>query len=401
MGQKIFNTAVYANKATLVAADLLPIGDSAAQTGGVNDNKTATLTNLAAFVAANATSLAGVNVALTATAPPSGNVSGTDVVLTPSLKAGSGTRDGAVIIRQPGGVVGTDELQMWHDGTNSHIAPLGELIVGTGSADTSLLRLMVPNQPTRSFYWSMDSSSQVEFAWGGSSNTRNVVFSRCESFSIADITDGQQAWRIFTTDSPSRIDRMLLHNVMDIAWCDGASNGTPVLGIKKAATGTMPVAVMTDGSTGLGWLQNSAGRSRVTTSDVTNITITPANITGLSATLIAGRKYAGEMVLFCSEATAADGLRLDYDGGTATMTSFLAQGYLSDDGGFQAIARTTALATDTTNTTITGSTVVVVRFAFVCANAGTFIPRFAKEADAAGAALTVTVGSYMMIEDMP
>lgn len=182
-------------------------------------------------------------------------------------------------------------------------------------------------------------------------------------------------------------------------WSSHATdaNTGPDTGVKRVAA---TVVAPTDGAAGGGWLQNTAGRSRVV-NDITNVTITPAAITGLSATLIAGRKYTGRMVLFCSEATAADGLRLDYDGGTATMTSFIAQGGLSDDNGFQAIARTTAIASDTTNTTITGSTVVTVELSFVCNAAGTFIPRFAKEADAAGAALTITAGSYMWLEDMP
>ena len=65
---KIFDTTPYADKAVLVGADLLPVGDSAALTGGVPDNKTSTLTGLATFVAANAVTLSGTAGVLTATA---------------------------------------------------------------------------------------------------------------------------------------------------------------------------------------------------------------------------------------------------------------------------------------------------------------------------------------------
>lgn len=149
------------------------------------------------------------------------------------------------------------------------------------------------------------------------------------------------------------------------------------------------------------WVQLAAGRSRVTTTDVTTVSITPSAITGLTATVVAGRKYFGELVVFCSEATAVDGLRLDFDGGTATMTSFEAQGYVTDTIGVRSLARTSALATDITDTTTTGDSMAVVKFAFVVNAGGTFIPRVAKEADAAGATLTVKVNTHMWIEDCP
>ena len=83
------------------------------------------------------------------------------------------------------------------------------------------------------------------------------------------------------------------------------------------------------------------------------------------------------------------------------MTSFIAQGTLSDDTSLRQIARTTALATDITEGTITGNTLVRITFSLVCNAAGTFIPRAAKNTDAAGATLTVTLGSFLTIEDCP
>lgn len=180
----------------------------------------------------------------------------------------------------------------------------------------------------------------------------------------------------------------------------GADGGDNDTNLGRAAAGV--VAAYGASSATAGWIQNTAARSRVA-NDVTNATITPANITGLSATLIAGRKYSGRLVLFINNALAADGLRLDFDGGTATMTSFRA--------GFEAGANVTtfgtmnssALATDLTIDAFsgTGDSVVVVSFSLVCNAAGTFIPRIAKEADAAGATLTVYTNSFMWLEDVP
>lgn len=145
---KLFDTAVYADKATLVAADLLPVGDSAASTGGVFNNKTATMANLAAFVAANGVTLAGVAGVLTATAPAagagvgwtitasaaaSGATDGGSITVVPGLKSGAGA-DGKFIVRQPGGVAGTDEVWLYDDGSVSWIE--------TKQAD---LRIRVPD----------------------------------------------------------------------------------------------------------------------------------------------------------------------------------------------------------------------------------------------------------------
>lgn len=147
------------------------------------------------------------------------------------------------------------------------------------------------------------------------------------------------------------------------------------------------------------WIQQLGARSRVN-ADVTNATATMAAITGLTSTLLAGRKYTGEMVLFASDDVAADGLTLDFDGGTATMTSFAAQGTITDTVSTRNLARTAALATDLVDATTTGSAVVTIKLGFVVNAAGTFIPRFAQTAHTTGTA-TVTLNSFMWLEDTP
>lgn len=140
------------------------------------------------------------------------------------------------------------------------------------------------------------------------------------------------------------------------------------------------------------------GRSRVN-ADVTNATVTMANVTGLSATLIAGRKYSFELRLFAADSVAADGIAIDFDGGTATMTSFRAHVEI-EDAALETSAQVTALATDTQAATFTGDGIIKVSGGFVVNAAGTFIPRFAQVAHTTGTA-TVYANSWMWLEDMP
>ena len=179
-------------------------------------------------------------------------------------------------------------------------------------------------------------------------------------------------------------------------WASGDPSGTSAdVGFGRVAAG---VAKVTAGEAGDGWLQVTSGRS-VGTAGATNVTITPAT-TGCSVTLIAGRKYAFKLVLWTTNVTAADGLRVDFDGGTATMTSFMQNGFVTDTASVRSLPQTTALATDVTDTTTTGAAMSVFEGYMVVNGAGTFIPRFAKEADAAGATITLN-NAVLLVEDMP
>ena len=141
-------------------------------------------------------------------------------------------------------------------------------------------------------------------------------------------------------------------------------------------------------------------KSRVA-GDVTNATAVMADIAGLSANLVAGRKYIGVMVLKCSESVAAEGIKVDFDGGTATMTSFAAgAGLLAGGITVTVTAVSSALATDFDWSTITGETWLTFRLTMVVNAAGTFIPRFCQSVDA-GATLTVSLGSYLHLEETP
>lgn len=153
-----------------------------------------------------------------------------------------------------------------------------------------------------------------------------------------------------------------------------------------------------------GWVQNTAGRL-VTTSDQTVDSTTMANATGLvTGTIATTRKISFVAELhFSAGDTLADGVKVDFDQGTATATAFIASATLFDGPAFGTLSvyRSTALATDFEATsTATTDFWMLIRGHLVVNGAGTFGIRFAKEADA-GTALTLRRGSALFLEDMP
>jgi hypothetical protein len=177
--------------------------------------------------------------------------------------------------------------------------------------------------------------------------------------------------------------------------------GTADISLIRAAANVWKIASNSVG-TGAGWLQNSAANSRAS-GDVTNATAVMAPITGISHTLVAGRKYAGRLVVFAKNSTAVEGVQFDFNGGAATMTSFAA-GFVATPpiaGVVVGVAISAALNTALTVTTAsTGYACYVIEFSMVVNAGGTFIPQFSEVTDG-GATATVLLGSYCTIEDVP
>ncbi len=150
------------------------------------------------------------------------------------------------------------------------------------------------------------------------------------------------------------------------------------------------------------WLRQSSGVARVTT-PVTRALATFTSITDLSLTLIAGRKYIGQLVLFAKNSVAAEGLQFDLNGGGATMTSIIYGFSATPPGASLALGvlTSTALATALTVTTATtADAVYVIPVALVCNVAGTIIPRLAEATSTSGTA-TVETNSYFYLVDSP
>ncbi len=139
-------------------------------------------------------------------------------------------------------------------------------------------------------------------------------------------------------------------------------------------------------------------QTRLTTSP-TNNTATFANLTSLSASLVTGHNYAGRLVIKCSESQAAEGVKFDFGGGSATFSSFISASRLWTGGTTVVGTEVGAAITDPINyTTITGTTFIVIEFAGVCSGTGTFIPRFAQDSHTSGT-VTASANSFMSINE--
>lgn len=262
-----------------------------------------------------------------------------------------GGANGGFIIRQKGGIAGTAECQIYQDATSLNFST-----------------------PTVGAYnWN--------FLWGGS-----VVAAIRHTGNIAatgSIAPGGAA-NSWTSSSLS------LGSGNPLTWTD--------VSLYRVAAGV--VGSGTGAASGLGWFQNRAGRSRLT-ADVTNATATMANLTDLSQTVISGRKYFGQCVIFASNSTALEGLQFDFNGGTATFTSFVYGLVGTPIGATIGTAYATSAATALTATTATtGDVAYLIAFEFVCNAGGTVVPRGAEVSHTTGTA-TFRLGSFLLTEDSP
>lgn len=157
-----------------------------------------------------------------------------------------------------------------------------------------------------------------------------------------------------------------------------------------------------DGTTP-GWLRNSAGISRSAINTTCANSTNMVNLSNMSLSLLAGRKYFGEMKLFAKNSNAAEGLRFDFGGGTATFNSF--------EFGFAATPPGTGLTLGTLTSTTFNSAIVVavattadavytIPVGLTCNVAGTIIPRMSENI-AAGGTATVELNSFFYLEDTP
>lgn len=262
------------------------------------------------------------------------------------------------IFRQTGGVAGTDEVQISHDGTRGIIrCKDGDIIFRNANGDTTSTVF------SDGRFTAVSVVAATSFTAGA-----NINVGANDNFWAGPT--GQYTWRVTV------------------------GSGTADAGTVRAAAG---VVQATNASSGQGFFAD-AGTSRAT-GDVTNATATMAAITGMTVTLAASQKYIGTLVVFASDSVGADGLQFDFNGGTATATSFVVGVDGTPIGGTTGTVYGTALATAMTLTIVsTGDVCYTINFEIVVNAAGTFIPRFAQVAHTTGTA-TVRRGSYMHIRN--
>ncbi len=305
----------------------------------------------------------------------SGNSAGGSFVIEPGAKSGSGA-DGRVKIRQPGGVPDTDELQFYDDGTRSWIE--------TKQTD---LRIRVSGY-----------IAGRDITFGSADGGNPSIYVTAGTLQVGVGSNAAFGPGLF---SNSGTGATIFGGNYDVGWNSTPAGNNPDSCIGRASAGVLR---LTDaaGNTPT-WLQQTAARAILGTA-YTNATTTFSSISGLAipAPLVAGRKYAGWLELTVNQALAADGFKLDFNGGSATMTS-VNFGIESVLGGALGTRTSTALNSAVTITALadTSDVVISVMFGCVCNAGGTLIPRAAKNADAAGATMTVRVNSFFWLDDMP
>lgn len=189
------------------------------------------------------------------------------------------------------------------------------------------------------------------------------------------------------------------------AWTSGVISNATDAGLQRIAASVVGPTGGFGSSTG--WLQNTAGRARLT-ANATNATATMANLTDLTipqggGNLATTRKVTGVYYLIAKNSTAVEGLRIDFNGGSATWSSVEFGFTATPPGAGLALGTLTSTAIGTPITATTATTadaIYTVYFSGVVNGAGTLIPRFAEVSHTAGTA-TVVLGSSAWVDDMP
>jgi hypothetical protein len=138
------------------------------------------------------------------------------------------------------------------------------------------------------------------------------------------------------------------------------------------------------------------GNSSVTSAFTATSNITLASITGLSATLVAGKTYKYDIDAYYTAPTAG-GVQFDLNGGTATATTLNGSG--DQFGAVTSSTAQTALTTVVCSSATATSGHCHMMGTIVVNAAGTFIPRFAQNTSNASAS-SVLVGSSMVITQL-
>lgn len=150
------------------------------------------------------------------------------------------------------------------------------------------------------------------------------------------------------------------------------------------------------GTAGTGWLITGEGNCFLQ-ADQTNATTTFASINNCTVNVTSGRRYSFVAVFYLSDSTAADGAKIDFNGGAATSTNFRVH-CTAFDSALNLSSQGTALSTAYAATTFTGAGIFECHGTFEPSSSSTFIPRFAQNAHTAGT-LTLARGSNMKWKD--
>lgn len=140
--------------------------------------------------------------------------------------------------------------------------------------------------------------------------------------------------------------------------------------------------------------------NKVLNADYTNATTTFSNLNH-SVTVVSGQNYIILLDFSVLDSTAADGIKIDFNGGSAAATNFrIGCGLISDTG--TAVAFTAATSTSLAGVINAGAMATANQHtlrcvgSFVPSSNGTFIPRAAQNAHSTGT-LTIHRGSALRV----
>lgn len=275
--------------------------------------------------------------------------------------------NGTLIVRQPGGTAGTNEIQIKNDGTNGRV---------TGFQTLAL---------------TLDTNATGPVVIGTAGNAQVLILAGGN-----DVTNS--ANRVITIGGAIPI-AVALKNACWIS--NAAGTGAGDVSLYRAAAGVY--AIGTGLASGAGWLQNTGGEARRTaTQTVTDSASFVADDTQVF-TLIAGRKYRFYHWSIYTVVNTS-GVKLDLNGGTATMTAIngIIQLVHPTTGAIGNRAQITAL-TSSAALTATGTLYTAEAWGTLqCNAAGTFAPRFAQNAETGAAESVIAqIGSFTTLSDMP
>lgn len=179
----------------------------------------------------------------------------------------------------------------------------------------------------------------------------------------------------------------------NIAWTTNSTERMRIDANGKVGIGTTSPNTTLDVA---GYIE-TIGQSRVSSDFTQTSNATLSAITGLSATLTAGKTYAFEILLYTTE--SAGGVQVDLNGGTATATSIVGECLLFDNKGINAETRIAALNTNLCNSLFPTSGYIQINGTITVNAGGTFIPEFAQSTSS-GSSSVVKAGSRMILQQI-
>lgn len=213
-------------------------------------------------------------------------------------------------------------------------------------------------------------------------------------------TNGTSAsWASSLPTQTSNSGKFLTTNGTSASWALPGSLATTATfpagtAIVETVNGVLTLTSTATGSEG--WIQNTAGEGALN-ANFTNATATMA-ATNIVFNLIAGRSYRIEGFLILSNSASAEGVQIDFNGGTATATLYDVTAQLVSGAAGVGVSVATGLSTALTFTGVTGNNYVSLLGYIQCNAAGTLILRGAEITHVTGTA-TIAAGSWVALAD--